>query len=246
MVSIQRHLHHRDDAVRERDGRPGRARLRRPAVPPCRTAPHHLHHPLARRRDGRTPGTRFDRLEWPAGRPFADGHAPCTTRSGPPTTASSSGAGDGRLGYTAASSRARPPNAGSPRASSPTCETCCRRRATSRSSRDGADRWSAPSTASPDRRPRQAPQRPLRPPDPRNGVLDLQPHRPRSLASLALGLDDDTRSRRWSLEPPTYLPPEPLRSAGARAVAQCDRALRGDGGRGSQARPGPAVAEAPA
>ncbi len=40
----------------------------------------------------------------------------------------------------------------------------------------------------------------------------------RTLASLALGLEDDYARSPLVSEPPTYLPPEPIRSAGARAV----------------------------
>ena len=40
----------------------------------------------------------------------------------------------------------------------------------------------------------------------------------RTLASLALGLEDDYAQSPLVSEPPTYLPPEPIRSAGARAV----------------------------
>jgi glycine/D-amino acid oxidase-like deaminating enzyme len=40
----------------------------------------------------------------------------------------------------------------------------------------------------------------------------------RTLASLALGLEDDYARSPLVSEPPTYLPPEPFRSAGARAV----------------------------
>jgi len=40
----------------------------------------------------------------------------------------------------------------------------------------------------------------------------------RTLASLALGLTDDYAQSPLVSEPPTYLPPEPIRSAGARAV----------------------------
>jgi glycine/D-amino acid oxidase-like deaminating enzyme len=40
----------------------------------------------------------------------------------------------------------------------------------------------------------------------------------RTLAALALGLDDDYAQSPLVSEPPTYLPPEPIRSAGARVV----------------------------
>ncbi len=40
----------------------------------------------------------------------------------------------------------------------------------------------------------------------------------RTLASLALGLDDGYAQSPLVSRPPTYLPPEPIRSAGARAV----------------------------
>ena len=40
----------------------------------------------------------------------------------------------------------------------------------------------------------------------------------RTLASVVLGLDDDYARSPLVSEPPTYLPPEPIRSAGARAV----------------------------
>jgi glycine/D-amino acid oxidase-like deaminating enzyme len=40
----------------------------------------------------------------------------------------------------------------------------------------------------------------------------------RTLASLVLGLDDEYAQSPLVSEPPTYLPPEPIRSAGARAV----------------------------
>jgi hypothetical protein len=40
----------------------------------------------------------------------------------------------------------------------------------------------------------------------------------RTLAALALGLKDDYAQSPLVSEPPTYLPPEPIRSAGARAV----------------------------
>ncbi len=40
----------------------------------------------------------------------------------------------------------------------------------------------------------------------------------RTLASLSLGLDDDYAQSPLVSEPPSYLPPEPIRSAGARAV----------------------------
>ena len=40
----------------------------------------------------------------------------------------------------------------------------------------------------------------------------------RTLAALALGLEDDYAQSPLVSEPPTYLPPEPIRSAGARAV----------------------------
>jgi glycine/D-amino acid oxidase-like deaminating enzyme len=40
----------------------------------------------------------------------------------------------------------------------------------------------------------------------------------RTLASLSLGLDDDYAQLPLVSEPPTYLPPEPIRSAGARVV----------------------------
>ena len=40
----------------------------------------------------------------------------------------------------------------------------------------------------------------------------------RTLASLALGLEDDFAQSPLVSDPPTYLPPEPIRSAGARAV----------------------------
>jgi glycine/D-amino acid oxidase-like deaminating enzyme len=40
----------------------------------------------------------------------------------------------------------------------------------------------------------------------------------RTLASLTLGLDDDYAQSPLVSEPPTYLPPEPIRSVGARAV----------------------------
>jgi glycine/D-amino acid oxidase-like deaminating enzyme len=40
----------------------------------------------------------------------------------------------------------------------------------------------------------------------------------RTLASLALGLQDEYAQSPLVSEPPTYLPPEPIRSAGARAV----------------------------
>ena len=40
----------------------------------------------------------------------------------------------------------------------------------------------------------------------------------RTLASLSLGLDDDYAQSPLVSEPPTYLPPEPIRSAGARVV----------------------------
>jgi hypothetical protein len=40
----------------------------------------------------------------------------------------------------------------------------------------------------------------------------------RTLAALALGLEDDYAQSPLVSEPPSYLPPEPIRSAGARAV----------------------------
>ena len=40
----------------------------------------------------------------------------------------------------------------------------------------------------------------------------------RTLASVALGLADDYASSPLVSEPPSYLPPEPVRSLGARAV----------------------------
>ena len=55
----------------------------------------------------------------------------------------------------------------------------------------------------------------------------------RTLASVALGLRDDYALSPLVSEPPTYLPPEPFRSAGARvvrsAVERCE--VLEDGGR---------------
>ena len=58
----------------------------------------------------------------------------------------------------------------------------------------------------------------------------------RTLASVALRLDDDYASSPLVSEPPSYLPPEPVRSLGARTVRaainrceqQADKGLRPD------------------
>ena len=160
----------------------------------------------------------LDRLGWVTGRPYSTGAPPCTTRSAPRTTASSSAAAAAASAMAATSSRPTTTTPERQRRSSVTCARCCRPRGTSRSSGAGAGRWSAPSTASPGSAPSASTATSTTAWATAGNGVSASNLIGRTLASLALGVEDDHAQSPLVSEPPTYLPPEPIRSAGARAV----------------------------